>query len=102
GKPPMAVDIGAGEVVEGFEAACRGLRAGQKVSVTVPPEKAYGNRNEDFVFRVPAGSVPKGTAVGEKVMLGGPGLRQRSGDDVTAGACFLPVARCEGGRMREG
>lgn len=39
---PLTVEVGAGELIEGFDAALPGLDVGDSVTVTIPPEKAYG------------------------------------------------------------
>lgn len=73
GQEPLSLEVGAGQVVPGFEAAVRGLQLGKRVTVTLPPEQAYGKRDEDLVLRISADKVPAGTAQGQRVMLGGKG-----------------------------
>lgn len=70
---PAVLEVGAGQMVRGFDAALRGLRVGEAVKVTLAPEEAYGRRNESLVLRLPAGQVPAGTPTGKRVMLGGGG-----------------------------
>lgn len=70
--------VGNGDVVPGFDAAVVGLEVGKKVTVTVPPEKAYGPRNEDYVFTFPAAQVPNGMKAGMQVSLGGGPSRVRA------------------------
>jgi FKBP-type peptidyl-prolyl cis-trans isomerase SlyD len=50
---PLAVLHGAGNVIPGVEAALAGREAGERFSVTVPPEQGYGERREGLVQRVP-------------------------------------------------
>jgi len=69
-EEPLSLKIGAGQVIPGFEAAVRGLRVGQNVSVTLPPEQGYGQRNEQLVVSIPAAQVPYGLQEGMQVMLG--------------------------------
>lgn len=49
----MAYLHGHGNIVPGVEEALAGRSAGDTLSVTVPPEKGYGPRNEAAVQRVP-------------------------------------------------
>jgi len=56
--------------VPGFENAVQGLRIGQKITVTLAPEQAYGSRNEDLVFTIPSAQVPDGLQKGARVVLG--------------------------------
>ena len=50
---PMAYLHGAGNIVPGLESALEGKAEGDKVEVKVPPEQAYGQRNDALVQRVP-------------------------------------------------
>lgn len=40
-------------VVPGLQAALKGLGAGDKFELTLPPEAAFGQRNKDLVFNLP-------------------------------------------------
>ena len=51
---PLAYLHGANNTLAGLEAALAGKEAGDKFSVTLQPEDAYGERNEDLIERVPA------------------------------------------------
>jgi len=53
GKQPLAFVQGAGQIVPGLEEQLEGLQAGAKKSVTVPPEKGYGQVNPAAVQKVP-------------------------------------------------
>lgn len=58
GGEPLACVEGAGQIVEGLEAALRAMRPGDRQSVIVPPEKAYGARETGLVQRVPRDRLP--------------------------------------------
>lgn len=49
---PMAVQVGAGKVIKGFDDALYGMKAGETKTVTVPPELAYGNYDPSKVLTV--------------------------------------------------
>lgn len=49
GFDPLTVDVGSGELIDGFEDALIGLEPGEETSATIPPEQAYGERSEDAV-----------------------------------------------------
>ncbi len=53
GDDPLDYLHGADNVVAGLEAALDGKAAGDKISVRVPPEAGYGDRDEDLVAEVP-------------------------------------------------
>lgn len=46
---PLTVEVGAGQVIEGLEDSLVGLEDGASPTVTVPPEKAYGEWREEHV-----------------------------------------------------
>ncbi len=50
---PLGVNIGAGEIIPGLDEAIIGMEPGEKKTVTVPPEKAYGMPNPELVVTVP-------------------------------------------------
>lgn len=54
GKEPMAVLHGAGNIIPGLEKALEGRTAGEQFTVTIPPEAAYGQRQEDLISRMSA------------------------------------------------
>jgi peptidyl-prolyl cis-trans isomerase B (cyclophilin B) len=46
---PLEFEVGAGEVVQGFDDAVVGMEEGETKEFTVPPEKGYGERSEENV-----------------------------------------------------
>lgn len=53
GGEPMAYLHGANNIIPGLENALTGKVAGDKLKVTVPPEEAYGQREEGMVQLIP-------------------------------------------------
>ncbi len=53
GGDPMAYLHGANNTLVGLENALAGKEAGDKFSVTLQPEEAYGERQEDMNQRIP-------------------------------------------------
>jgi FKBP-type peptidyl-prolyl cis-trans isomerase len=53
GGTPITFQIGAGQVIPGFERGILGMRVGGRRRVTVPPSLGYGNQPRD---RIPANS----------------------------------------------
>ena len=51
---PIEFVVGEGNLIEGFEEAVVGMNIGDEKTVTIPAEKAYGERNEMLVQKVPA------------------------------------------------
>lgn len=50
---PQSVLYGRRQILAGLEEAIKGKTAGENISVSLPPEKAYGRRVENAVYRVP-------------------------------------------------
>lgn len=49
GKQPMQYLHGANNLIPGLENELQGKSSGAKFETTIPPEQAYGERNEEFV-----------------------------------------------------
>lgn len=50
---PLRFQLGMGGMIPGFENAMYGMEIGDEKTVTLPPEEAYGERNEDMIFPTP-------------------------------------------------
>lgn len=46
---PLTVTVGEGRIIEGLEEALVGMDAGEAQTVSLPPEKAYGEPSEERV-----------------------------------------------------
>ncbi len=56
---PLEFTIGAGEMIEGLEESIVGMNVGEKKTVSVVPEKAFGEYREDMVMVVPQEHFPQ-------------------------------------------
>lgn len=74
GREPLSFTIGNGQVIPGFEEAVVGMALEEKKNVTIPPEKAYGPRNEEMVINVPRKRVPPdiNPETGQRLQMQGP------------------------------
>jgi FKBP-type peptidyl-prolyl cis-trans isomerase 2 len=68
-REPLEFVIGSGQVIPGFDAAARDLELGQKKTVRMAPEEAYGGANPQLVFEVPIEEVPEPLKLGDRVEL---------------------------------
>jgi FKBP-type peptidyl-prolyl cis-trans isomerase 2 len=50
---PFSVAVGEGQVIKGLDEALDGVKVGDKKSVTIAPEKAYGQKSPNMVKLVP-------------------------------------------------
>jgi peptidylprolyl isomerase len=69
GRGPLEFTLGEGTVIAGFESAVTGLEPGQKRSVTIPPDEAYGPKNETLIQRVDGDAFAEDPYVGGHIDL---------------------------------
>ncbi|HEY0863367.1 MAG TPA: peptidylprolyl isomerase [Lacunisphaera sp.] len=58
GGEPMPFLEGSGQIIDGLEEPLRQMAAGEKRTVVVPPERAYGQREAELVQKVPKANLP--------------------------------------------
>ena len=58
GRAPLEFTVGAGQMIAGFDEAIPGMAIGEKKTVTIAPEKAYGEKNEGAIIEFPKSNVP--------------------------------------------
>lgn len=58
-REPLQFTLGAEQVIPGFEEAVSDMDVGEKKSVTIPVNKAYGPRQDEMVFLVPQEQFPE-------------------------------------------
>ncbi|MDB6115781.1 MAG: slyD [Lacunisphaera sp.] len=58
GGGPMPFTEGAGQIIEGLEEQLLRMTAGETRTVVVPPERAYGKRDDALVQKVPRARLP--------------------------------------------
>ncbi|MGD2097883.1 MAG: peptidylprolyl isomerase [Desulfobacterales bacterium] len=78
GRHPMEVEMGAGQVITGFEKALLGMAVNEKKVFTLDPEEAYGHRDESLAHSFARSEVPAemDVEVGQTVALSSPEGRQ--------------------------
>ena len=69
GREPLEFVMGGGMIIPGFEAAVHGKAVGDKVSVHIPPEEAYGEHNPEMTIIVPRSEVPSHIRPEEGMLL---------------------------------
>jgi peptidylprolyl isomerase len=58
GRDPLEFTIGSGQVIPGFDEAVKGMKVGEKKTVTIPSDEAYGPHFDDMVVEVPREKLP--------------------------------------------
>ena len=71
GVAPLEFTLGSGQVIVGFDEAITGMKPGEKKRVTIPADKAFGQRNEENVISKPRDQVPADITpeVGQQLQL---------------------------------
>jgi peptidylprolyl isomerase len=58
GEDPLVFTLGDGDLIDGFEEGILGMSVGEKKTVTIAPDKAYGEPHDDMVLEVPLSEMP--------------------------------------------
>lgn len=64
GRDPLVVKLGEGTLIKGFEDGLIDMSEGEKKTIELDPENAYGYPNELMVTEVPKTQVPEGVEEG--------------------------------------
>ena len=67
---PLPFVVGSDQVIAGFDEAVRGMAVGDVVTVRIPPEDAYGERDDELEFSVPIEEYLKRYYIGHYSPLG--------------------------------
>lgn len=75
GRDPLEFLLGSGQVIKGFDDGVMGMAVGEKKTVNIPCEYAYGPVNEAMVQDVPREQIPAEIPleVGLMLQMQGPG-----------------------------
>jgi len=57
---PLEFQVGGGQMIKGFDEAVVGMEEGEEKEITLKPEDAYGEPNEQLVQEVPKDQLPEG------------------------------------------
>lgn len=60
GRAPLSFTLGQREVIAGFDDAVTGMAPGETRTVRIPPEDAYGSRDEALIHVVERTKMPDG------------------------------------------
>jgi peptidylprolyl isomerase len=58
GREPLEFTVGSGQVIKGFEEGVKGMQAGDKKTVEIPVQDAYGEKNQDMIIEFPKAQFP--------------------------------------------
>ncbi|MFC1769239.1 peptidylprolyl isomerase [Nanoarchaeota archaeon] len=66
---PLEIEVGAGKVIKGFDDALIGMEKDQEKTITLKPEEAYGERNEEMLKKIPRDKLPTDQEPKEGMMI---------------------------------
>ncbi len=71
GKDPLEFKLGDQMVIKGFEDGVTGMENGEKKTIEIPVDKAYGPRNDELFIKIEKSKIPPDvpTNVGEILEL---------------------------------
>jgi len=66
---PLSFELGNGHVIQGFNDAVVGMEPGESKTVTISPDKAYGDYKKELVINVEKSKLPPDTdpQIGQKL-----------------------------------
>jgi len=59
GREPLEFKVGSGQVIKGFDDGVTGMEVGQKKTINIPADEAYGAKNEEMVVNFPRANFPE-------------------------------------------
>jgi FKBP-type peptidyl-prolyl cis-trans isomerase 2 len=59
GKDPLEFEVGSGMVIKGFDDGVTGMNVGDKKTINIPYDEAYGPRNPEMMIEMPKERFPK-------------------------------------------
>ena len=72
GREPLNVTLGQGMLIPGFENGLIGMVIGEKKTVEIEPEDAYGHPQEELMNEAPKEHFPQDVKVGDMLTGQGP------------------------------
>ena len=71
-KEPLQFTVGSGQLIKGFDTAVIGMKKAEKKTITLKPEEAYGQPNDQYKKTFPNQGLPEGAKEGAMIALNGP------------------------------
>lgn len=58
GRQPLEFEVGSGSVIKGFDDGVTGMSVGEKKTVNIPVDEAYGQKNPEMLIEMPKDRFP--------------------------------------------
>jgi peptidylprolyl isomerase len=71
GREPLQFTLGSGQVIPGFDNGIQGMQVGDKKTIEIPVDQAYGEKRQDMLIEFPKDQFPAEMTpkVGEQLMM---------------------------------
>ena len=66
-REPLKFQVGSGQIIPGFENAIIGKNVGDKVTINIPADQAYGEVREDLLVKVEKNQLPGEVQIGQSL-----------------------------------
>lgn len=73
GREPLAFEVGAGQMIKGFDSAVDGMQVGDVKNISIAPAEGYGEKSDQLIYRFPKEQLPPdmNPEVGNQLALSG-------------------------------
>lgn len=58
GREPLEFEVGSGNVIAGFDKGVTGMAVGEKKTINIPVDQAYGAKQDDLIMEFPIDKFP--------------------------------------------
>ena len=69
GRAPLEFEVGSGAVIKGFDEGVTGMKVGEKKTINIPVEEAYGPKNPEMMVEMPKDRFPSEMEIEEGMPL---------------------------------
>jgi peptidylprolyl isomerase len=69
GRRPLTFTVGCGQIIRGLDEAVVGMTVGEKKTVTIAPDFAYGPRQVELIVDIPKNTVPEDMELEKGMMI---------------------------------
>lgn len=70
GRQPLEFEVGAGQMIKGFDDAVVGMKKGDEKDIKLKPAEAYGEHNPELIRELPKERLPEGPKPEAGMMIG--------------------------------
>ena len=74
GRAPLEFQVGAGMVIKGFENGVLDMKVGDKKTIHIPVDQAYGPKSEEMIIEFPKENMPPdlNPQIGDELQMSNP------------------------------